>query len=203
VSQPSLLPVRFFRLFLETLGTELGQPTLGPVLEKGDLQLDLTDPQAASRFTSASAAEMYARIQHALRVYYGRGARGTLVRIGRILWGRLLDNASFPEKATAQIVRSLPRAAQLKPTLELLARFLSEKPGAVTIHTLDMDFMLADHAAAAALGQKEQAPVCSVTLGLIEEALFWATGREYDVTEVSCRAAGSEDACEFKITVSG
>jgi predicted hydrocarbon binding protein len=198
-----LLPPHFFRLFLETVNAELGAQTLGLVLAKGDLQPDLIDPQAASRLSAASAAETYARIQHALRVYYGRGARGTLVRIGRILWGRLLDNASFPEKATAQVLRSLPRAMQPKPTLELLGRFLSEKPGGVTIHTLDMDLLLADHAAAAALGQKEDAPVCSVTLGLIEEALFWASGHEYDVVEVSCRAAGSEDACEFKITVSG
>lgn len=62
--------------------------------------------------------------------------------------------------------------------------------------------MLADHATTAVSGQKEDAPICNVTLGLIEEALFWASGHEYDVAEVSCRAAGG-DACEFKIVVSG
>jgi predicted hydrocarbon binding protein len=202
VSEPSLLPIRFFRLFLETLNAELGSDTLSVVLEKGNLPPDLIDPQAASRFTSASAAETYARIQQALRVYYGRGARGTLVRIGRILWGRLLDKASFGEKAQAQIVRSLPAAMRLKPTLELLAGFLREKKDGASVHTLDMDLMLADHAGASTIGQKEATSICSVTLGLIEEALFWASGREYDMLEVSCRASGGS-ACEFKITVSG
>ncbi len=202
MNQPALLPIRFFRLFLKTLSAEIGQDTLSVVLAKGNLPPDLIDPQAASRFTSASAAETYAGIQRALRVYYGRGARGTLLRVGRILWERLLESASFSEKAQAQIARSLPPAMRLKPTLELLARFLREKADGASLHILDMDLMLADHAAAAAAGQKEDAPICSVTLGLIQEALFWASGREYDVVEVSCRATGG-DACEFKITVSG
>lgn len=104
----SLLPIRFFRLFLEILNAELGRDTLSLVLAKGNLPPDLIDPQSASRFSSASAAETYARIQRTLRVYYGRGAHGSLVRIGRILWERLLDGASFAEKTQAQIIHSLP-----------------------------------------------------------------------------------------------
>jgi len=30
--------------------------------------------------------------------------------------------------------------------------------------------------------------------------LFWATGKEHDIEETSCRANG-EEACEFKIIV--
>jgi len=202
MTKPALLPIHFFRLFLEILDAELGPDKLSLVLEKGNLPPELIDPQTASRFTSISAAETYAHIQQAMRVYYGRGARGTLVRIGRILWKRLLDTASFSKKAQAQIVRNLPPAMRLKPTLELLARFLREKADGATVHTLDMDLMLADHASAAVTGQKEDAPICAVTLGLIQEALFWVSGHEYDVVEVSCRAAGG-DACEFKIAVSG
>ena len=97
MSVQPLLPIHFFRLFLETLDAELGPKTLAMVLEKADLDPALIDPQTVSHLTSAAAAETYARIQHALRVYYGRGARSTLVRIGRILWGRLLETASLPE----------------------------------------------------------------------------------------------------------
>ena len=130
---------------------------------------------------------------------FSRGARGILVRIGRILWGSLLENASFSEKTQAQIARSLPPSMRLKATLELLAGFLRDTSNGVTVHTLDTDLMLADHAGA---GQKEDTAICMVTLGMLEEALFWASGHEYDVTEVSCRAAGSA-ACEFKVLVSG
>ena len=197
-----LLSAHFFRVFLDTLNAEIGQDKLIAVLEKAKLPADLANPQAASRYSGQSAAETYARIQKALRVYYGRGARGTLTRIGRRLWPRLLESASLPEKAQAQFIRAMPPAMRRKAALELLARLFSAKPGGATIHTLDMDFMLVDHASAATFGQGEASPVCSVTLGLIQEALFWASGREHDIDEVSCRAAGG-NACEFKIKMEG
>jgi len=197
-----LLPVRFFRQFLDTLKGELGSETLTRVLEKAGLAADLIDPQAVSRFTSQSAAETYARIQKGLRLYYGRGARGALVRIGRLLWPRLLESASFSEKAQAQLVRTLPPAMRRKAALELLARFMREKPEGTTIHTLDLDMMLVDHASATTQAQQETLAVCYVTLGLIQENLFWATAREHDVDEVTCRATGG-NACEFKIKLEG
>lgn len=193
-----MLPLRFFRLFLDTLIAEVGRDTLTLVLEKADLSPELVNPQLVSTLTSQTAAETFASIQHAVRRYYGRGARGTLTRIGRLLWPRLLENASLPEKAQAQMVRTLPPSIRVKPAVELLARFLRERPAGVTIHTLDLDLMLVDHAGAATLEQKESTPMCFVTLGLIQEVLFWAMGREYDIEEVSCRANGGA-TCEFKI----
>ncbi|RPH57690.1 MAG: hypothetical protein EHM81_11230 [Chloroflexi bacterium] len=198
MSQTTHLPLRFFRHFLELLNAEVGSDTLEMVLEKANLPPDLADPQAASRFDSASAAQAYAHLQQALRIYYGRGARGTLVRIGRLMWGRLLENAPLQEKAQAQVIRALPPAMRPKPTLELLAHFLREKTSGVTIHTLDLDLLLVDHASAATVGQVEKAAICTVTLGLIEESLFRAIGREMDVEEISCRATGGNN-CEFKV----
>lgn len=202
MSGSPILPNRFFRLFLETLHAELGTKAVYMVLAKADINPDLANPEAASQITGADAAETYARIQHALRIYYGRGARGTLIRIGRVLWGRLLDSASLSDKAQAQLARTLPTGLRLKTVLELLARFMREQSGDVSVHTLDLDLLLADHVGAATIGQKEKGPICVVTVGLIQEALIWVSGREYDVEEVSCRAF-TGDACEFKITVSG
>lgn len=42
-------------------------------------------------------------------------------------------------------------------------------------------------------------PVCFAELGLEEEAIFWATGKYYDVTEIACRAMGA-DRCIFHIS---
>ena len=195
-----LLPIRFFRLFLDTLTAEIGHDALVAIFAEANLPTDLVDPQAVSRYASQSAAETYARIQKALRAYYGRGARGTLVRVGRVLWSRLLESASVSEKAMAQLIRTLPPAMRCKSALELLARFMREKPTGVTVHTLDLDLMLVDHACAATMGQTEACPMCYVTLGLIQENLFWATARDHDIDEVSCRATGSND-CEFKIVL--
>jgi predicted hydrocarbon binding protein len=199
--ESQLLPIRFFRQFLDILNTELGNEALVSIMEKAALSADYVDPQAVSRYNAATAAETYARIQQAMRFYYGRGARGTLTRIGRLLWPRLLETASLSERAQAQLVRTLPPSMRPKPVLELLARFLRERPDGVTLHTLDLDLLFVDHAAAVTVAQKEVMPICHVTVGLMQEALFWVSGREHDVEERTCRAAGAEK-CEFKVTLS-
>lgn len=199
-SYSQTIPIRFFRQFLDTLTDELGNETLVSILEKASLPAELVDPQAISRYNAATAAETYASIQKAMRIYYGRGARGALTRIGRLLWPRLLETASLAEKAQAQIVRTLPPSMRAKPALELLARFLRQHPEGVTVHTLDLDLLLVDRAGAVTTGQKEVYPICYVTIGLAQEALFWASGREHDVEERACRAAGAAQ-CEFKVTI--
>ncbi|MCS6993992.1 MAG: 4-vinyl reductase [Anaerolineales bacterium] len=195
-----LLPLRFFRQFLETLTDDVGKQALLSILAKAKLPADLVEPQTVSRYNCAAAAETYANIQKAMRIYYGRGARGALNRIGRLLWPRLLETASLSEKAQAQVIRTLPPSMRAKPTLELLARFLREHPEGVTVHTLDLDLLLVDRAGAVTTGQKEVYPICYVTIGLAQEALFWASGREHDVEERACRAAGAAQ-CEFKVTM--
>jgi predicted hydrocarbon binding protein len=195
-----IIPIRFFRQFLNVLTGELGNQALVSILEKASLPADLVDPQAVSRYNTATAAESYACIQRAMRSYYGRGARGTLIRIGRLLWPRLLETASIAEKAQAQLVRTLPPSMRMKPALELLARFMREHPEGVTVHTLDLDLLLVDRAGAVTLEQQEVSPICYVNIGLLQEALFWASGREHDVEERACRAAGAAQ-CEFKVTV--
>lgn len=195
-----IIPIRFFRQFLNVLTGELGNEALVSILEKASLPADLVDPQAVSRYNTATAAESYACIQRAMRSYYGRGARGTLIRIGRLLWPRLLETASIAEKAQAQLVRTLPPSMRMKPALELLARFMRQHPEGVTVHTLDLDLLLVDRAGAVTLEQQEVSPICYVNIGLLQEALFWASGREHDVEERACRAAGAAQ-CEFKVTV--
>lgn len=195
-----LLPLRFFRQFLETLTDDVGKEALLSILAKAKLPADLVEPQTVSRYNCVAAAETYANIQKAMRIYYGRGARGALTRIGRLLWPRLLETASLSEKAQAQIIRTLPPSMRAKPALELLARFLREHPEGVTVHTLDLDLLLVDRAGAVTTGQKEVYPICHVTVGLAQEALFWASGREHDVEERACRAASAAQ-CEFKVTM--
>jgi predicted hydrocarbon binding protein len=42
-------------------------------------------------------------------------------------------------------------------------------------------------------------PVCFGEEGFDDEAVFWATGKRYNVVETKCRAMG-EKACVFKVT---
>jgi predicted hydrocarbon binding protein len=186
--------------FVEMLSQEIGRDTYHSVLSKSDLSHDWRLPEFFLAMDGIQAAEAYANLQLALRTYYGRGARGTLLRIGTKLWEPVLSGASLAAKTQATLVRGLPKSLKRKPVLELLAGILGASRGDITVHTLDLDLLLVDQASPTTLGQQDDSPICFVTLGMIRESLYWATGEEQDIEERACRAMGAHQ-CEFKITI--
>jgi predicted hydrocarbon binding protein len=196
------LSSHFLHRFVKTIASELEQENLSIVLEKAGLPSDWSDPARWGSLDGKAVAEAYASLQKGMRTYYGRGARGILIRVGSNLWKHLLDAAPVALKAQSKILFGLPVNARRKSALELLARLLADQRGDVTVHTLDLDLLLVDKASPGTLGQSESERICFVTLGLLRECLFWATGQEHDIEEISCRANGDE-ACEFKITIGG
>jgi predicted hydrocarbon binding protein len=192
----------YLHQFVETIASELGQENLSTVLEKAGLPPDWSNPTRWGSLQSITAAEAYAGLQKAMRTYYGRGARGILIRVGSNLWRRLLEAAPLSLKAQSNLLRGLPANTRRRPALELLAKLLSSQKGDVTVHTLDPNLLLVDHASPGTLGQSEPECVCYVTLGMLRECLFWATRQEHDIDETACRAR-DEEACEFKITIGG
>jgi len=195
-------PVRVMRRFVETLSSEIGHETFSAVLSKSGLPEEWADALHFMALDEARTAQAYARLQSALRTYYGRGARGILLRIGAKLWDQLLNDSSFGLKAQAALIRGLPKSARRKPALDLLARILSTSAGNVTVHTLDLDLLLVDQTSPTTLDQTDEGPICFVTFGLIRECLYWADGQEHDIEERACRALGARQ-CEFKIIIGG
>jgi predicted hydrocarbon binding protein len=190
--------VPLLKKFVETLAAELGLDTLKAVFEKAGLPPDWVSAGLTHNMNEEEAAWVYSKLQSSMRVYYGRGARGTLLRIGSKLWQPMLDGASFSIKAKAQLMRALPASMRLKPALDILASILSVQQDNISVHTLDLDLLFVDHNSPTTLGQKEIAPICFVTQGLIRECLFWAAGHEFDIEETSCHSMGQKE-CEFKI----
>jgi predicted hydrocarbon binding protein len=190
---------RILRRFVETVTVELGADQFHAMLALSRLPPEWAKPQTFHKMDMTTAAEIYAALQAAMRTYYGRGARGVLLRVGQRMWGFLLDDAALGGKAQAILIKRLPLSPRRKSILELLARMLGTRPDDITVHTLDLDLLFADHVSPAAQGQSASRPICFVTQGLIRESLFWATGQNFDVEESSCKALG-HDSCEFKIT---
>lgn len=188
--------------FVDVLRQEVGADKWPLILAGVNLSPAMFEKENLSLLDGAGAADLFARAQQALRLFYGRGARGILIRVGFGLWERMITVASFVEKAELRVLRSLPAPARPRRALEVLASRLREGGGTLSVHSLDLDLLLADYSSPTTLGQAEQTPICYVMLGLIQGALFWATGREMDVEEVSCRAMG-QPACEFKIKIGG
>jgi predicted hydrocarbon binding protein len=199
--QPRFSPA-IMRSFVETLSVEIGADTFSAVLSKAGLPKEWANPLHFAALDDIRTAEAYSRLQSSLRTYYGRGARGILMRIGTKLWRNLLDDSSFGIKSQTVLIRGLPKPMRLKPTLEILTRLLGMNKGDITLHTLDLDLLLVDQTSPTTLNQSDDTPVCFVTLGLIRECLYWADGVEHDIEESACRAMGAKQ-CEFKITIGG
>lgn len=201
MSHAELSPLAM-RKFAETLFAEIGKDTVYVILSKSGWPREKRSLEYFLALDAQQAPQVYAALQAALRTYYGRGARGTLMRLGAKLWEPLLNELPFATKAQAGLIRGLPKAMRRKPALEILAGLLGTKRGDVTVHSLDLDLLLVDSSSPAATGQKDDTPICYVTLGLIRECLYWATGEEHDIEERACKAMGSNQ-CEFKITIGG
>ncbi len=193
---------RIMRRFVETLSLEIGHETFSAALSNAGLPAEWAHPAHFAALDDERTAQAYARLQSALRKYYGRGARGILLRIGAKLWEHLLNDSAFGIKTQAALVRRLPKSLRRKPALELLARILSAASGNITVHTLDLDLLLVDQTSPTSIDQSDNAPICFVTFGLIRECLYWADGQVYDIEERACRAMGARQ-CEFKVTIGG
>jgi predicted hydrocarbon binding protein len=203
VSHEIVSPVissRFVQQFVAATTEEVGAEKLTLVLADENLSSSVLARENLGRLDGRAAAELYARLQHALWLFYGRGARGILLRIGRGLWQKMVEQASLLEKAEMQIVRRLPVPARRRRVLEFVAERLRDPGGSSSVHLLDVDLLLVDRSGAATCGQADDEPICYVTLGMIQGALFWATGREADVEEVACKVTGAP-ACEFKVSI--
>lgn len=190
---------RILRRFVETVAVELGADQFNAMLALSKLPTEWANSETFLKMDPMESAKTYASLQAAMRTYYGRGARGVLLRVGQRLWNFLLDDAALGGKAQAALVKRLPlMTRRRKSILELLARLIGAQANDITVHTLDLDLLLVDHASPAAEGQHDLHPICFVTQGLIRESLFWATGQNFDVEETSCKATGKA-TCEFKI----
>ena len=189
---------RILRRFVETVAVELGADQFHAMLALSELPPEWARSQTFQKMNPTKSAETYATLQSAMRAYFGRGARGVLLRVGQRLWSFLLEDAALGGKAQAALIKRLPLSRRRKAILELLGRLIGAQPDDFTVHLMDLDLLVVDHASPAAQGQRASRPICFVTQGLIRESLFWATGQNLDIEETSCKATG-HDTCEFKV----
>ena len=190
---------RILRRFVETTAVELGADQFQIMLSLSKLPAEWAKPQTFLKTDPTESAKVYASLQAAMRAYYGRGARGTLLRVGERLWHHLLEDAALGGKTQAALIKRLPLTTRRKSILDLLAGLIGTQSNDITVHTLDLDLLFVDHISPAADSQSDSRPICFVTQGLIRESLFWATKQGFDVEEISCKAMGN-DTCEFKVS---
>jgi predicted hydrocarbon binding protein len=175
----------------------VGQSGLATILRQAGLQRHTNELPPDNGEPGLRAAE-YASLMQAVENYYGRGARGTLTRVGYASFNRLVADRRLTAGLYRLLYKVLPLQVRQLMTLRWLARELGGRGGRVTVHRDDQSINLVDQESDATFGRRRDGAICWVTVGEIQEALKWGTGLEYDVAEMSCKAKG-DPACRFEI----
>lgn len=191
------LPNARMRRFMLAVQEVMGRSGLATILRQAGLQHYAGHLPPDTSQTVLRAVEYTALVQ-AIENYYGRGARGTLTRIGHAAFDQLVKGQKFRAQLYRLAFLVLPLQQRKLMALRWLAQEMARPGGRVTVHLDDRHIAFVDRESDTTFGRTRDAEICWVTLGEIQEALKWATGAEYDVTEMSCKAKG-DPACRFDI----
>lgn len=148
---------------------------------------------------SISATE-YARLNHAIEEFYGRGGRGILKRIGRASFRYGVNEQSTLMGLAGVALKAMPKQRRIKFVLNSIADALKKTNPKMEAWTGEKGGRLiyVVRTCSVCLGRSSDKPICYTYEGSLSEALKWATGDEYQIRETACRAMGDE-YCLFEI----
>jgi predicted hydrocarbon binding protein len=191
------LPDLFIGSFWQAAAQEMSVYSLNMILVKAGLEKLIEGEKDLPKTVQVSVFE-FGLFQHALREYYGRGARGLLIRAGRGTWEILAKNLPWQKAIQSHLIPYLPLSYKSRLGLNQLRTLLCYPESLTQVTKQGQDLYYTD---CSGLGISELTagePVCWTMLGLIQGALESVTKRAFEVEEVSCRGSGSE-ACKFRI----
>jgi predicted hydrocarbon binding protein len=177
----------------------MGTQGLNVVLREAGLGRYVDNPPPDDLELGAHASE-YAALNRAVQSFYGRAGRGMLQRIGR---------ASFRYGVEEQAaLMGLVGVGLRLMTQKTRARFILNQMGKALMDTNDdvciiventpEGLVFSDYSCAVCHSVESDRPVCHLLVGSVSEAVKWATGQDYRVREIRCRAMG-ERACSFLV----
>jgi len=142
----------------------------------------------------------YAAVNQAIEDFYGvRGSKGLMLRCGKLT----MTHALAMYTAFAGIgnlgMRLMPQSMKVKITLTVIAqtfRTISDQISKVTEEP--EAYIFENETCSMCWHRTSSQPCCHIATGVLIEALHWATGKNYRVTEEACMAMGAP-TCRFVI----
>jgi predicted hydrocarbon binding protein len=196
-NQGRAIPNARVRRIMLAIQDVMGLSGLATILRQAGLQRYANALPPNDNEPGLRAAE-YASMLQAIENYYGRGARGTLTRIGYAAFDRLIENRRLGAGLRQWALRLLPSSARRLAALRWYARQAAARGGRMAVHVVNQHIQVVDHISDGTVGRQRDTGICWETLGEIQEALKWGMGQEYEVTELACRAKG-DPACRFEV----
>jgi hypothetical protein len=145
-------------------------------------------------------ASQYAKFNEAIEAFYGRGGKGILRRIGKASFQYGVREQSALLGVAGVALKLLPERQRIKFILNGMVDALKKSNAEVNAWVDESGDRLAYVEATCAIcnGRHNAEPICHLYVGSITEAVLWATGKEYVITETHCLAKGDE-YCRFEV----
>ena len=182
-------------LYVLILASEevMGKNGFTSVLNQGGLS-QLAGKYPPNNMEEQVPFSLYGQIEQAIEDFYGpRGSKAILMRVGRALFRYTLHEQSSLLGLASLALKALPTGARQKL---ILTRFVEgstnhfNMPSELT--ETDDAFIITRSVCPCQFRQRDSgAGVCDhVTLGTLQEAVKWATGKQYKVSQTRCLNTG-------------
>jgi bacteriochlorophyll 4-vinyl reductase len=142
----------------------------------------------------------YAALNQAVEEFYGRAGKGMLKRIGRASFRYGVEEQAALMGVAGAALKLMPQKTRIKFILTQMAKSLMEvnEETHIEVDETPEGFVLTDFTCGVCCCREAERPICHLYVGSISEAVKWATGRDYEVREIECRAMGA-GACRFLV----
>jgi len=154
----------------------------------------------ANNLEPSIKASQYAQLNQAIEDFYGRGGKGMLRRIGRASFQYGVREQAALLGVAGVALKLLPEKQRIKFILNGMADALKKSNPQVEAWVDESGDNLAfvESTCAICNSRHSDHAICYLYVGSVSEAVQWATGREYEVTETHCIAKGDE-YCRFEV----
>jgi predicted hydrocarbon binding protein len=193
------MPNAQLRVLLVAIEEVMGENGAKAVLNAGGLG-HFIDNYPPNNTELESGMADFGAAQQAVEDFYGpRGARAMLIRIGRATFRYSLQEQPAILGLKGLALKALPTGARMKLVLDNitsaanktvnLKAHLREEPDA---------YYYVNEICPCSWRPKHDKPACYTTVGVLQEAMQWATGKNFKAAEVACISNGAS-ACVYRI----
>jgi len=143
----------------------------------------------------------YGKAQQAVEDFYGgRGARAMLTQIGRATFRYALEEQPAILGLAGLAMRMLPQKTRINLMLNRMVKAANNNVNLPSYLDQDDDawYYIVEECPCQFRERTERGPACYTTVGTLQEALKWVTGKHYRVQEVECLAQGGQ-VCKYRI----
>lgn len=188
-----MIPAARMRHVLLAVDKIMDRNGLLAVLRQAQLERYITAMPPDSYRDHTQAADL-ALLVAAIERFYGRGARGQLQRIGWAVFEQLIRSIQFRWQVLRLSKPFQNEQQRQQQVLRLLADYLGAPDGGVRVVQNGTRWDFFDGQADDCAGRGAKCPDSFLTVGLLRAALHWATGRNFDVIQLSNRAHGARES---------